>query len=360
MDLYSLYRRGESLYTGIPKHVPFLRGWALPPLQVVFELTYRCNLACEFCFQRHQEEQLGVIPSRDELTADEIQSIVAQTLPWTVITLVGGEALMRKDALAIISATASKRPCHLVTNGTLITPKIADHLVSIGLTSVGISIEGRQEVHDRVRGSGTFAKATAAARLLIEYRRKRGKKRPLVNLKTTITEGNVDHLAEIVDLTRDLDADYCTLQIMNTSVMTSGMYFHHELDQYCQPTPPIIGFPLEILRAQLSLVRERAERSRVRVRFSPNLAPSQFLRHYSSQVNMGDFSCLTPWTVANVSASGEVFPCLNYSIGNLRQHRLLTLWNSERYRTFRRLLLRDGLFAGCQGCCDLIARQKGD
>ena len=60
LNLYVLYRLAERLYTGFSRHLP--GGYALPPLQMVIELTYRCNLKCDFCFQRRQMEQMHVRP----------------------------------------------------------------------------------------------------------------------------------------------------------------------------------------------------------------------------------------------------------------------------------------------------------
>ena len=76
LDLYTLYHFAERLYTGFSRHLP--GGYALPPLQMVIELTYRCNLKCEMCFQRRQMEQLHLRPGgpAQELSLEEIQRAV--------------------------------------------------------------------------------------------------------------------------------------------------------------------------------------------------------------------------------------------------------------------------------------------
>ena len=356
MNLYALYKATERLYAAGPRLLGGFDGRALPPLQVVLELTYRCNLACEFCYQRREEDQLGVRSGRDELTPDEVRSIVTQTPPWTLIILSGGELFVRRDAMDILSATVKQRRTHVVTNGTCITPEIAEQIVSIGLTSVGISIEGSREINDRVRGHNSFARAVAAVNTLLDHKRRRGTRFPLVNLKTTITTTNVGNLEEVLGLALEMGVDYCSLQIMNTSVMISGLYLHSTLEQYGQQPPPIADFPLDLLEEQLRKVKESAAKSGVRLRLSPDLTSRQIRSHYANQIDLGDYLCLSPWTGMNVSATGEVFPCLNYRIGSLRDQRLMELWNGERYREFRRSLLTKGLFAGCRGCCDLTSR----
>ena len=146
MNLYSIYKKSEKLYANAPQKLSFLNGRALPPLRVVFELTYRCNLTCEFCYQRREEEHLGIKYDRNELTLEEVKSVVDQTMPWTLIILSGGEIFIRKDTLDLLQYITSKRRCHIITNGTYVTPEIAERLVSMGVTSVGISIEGPEEI----------------------------------------------------------------------------------------------------------------------------------------------------------------------------------------------------------------------
>ena len=65
--------------------------------------------------------------------------------------------------------------------------------------------------------------------MLVEQKQKQGKRFPLVNLKTTINYDNVGHLTEIVNQTERLHADYCSFQIINRSLMISGMYFYDNL-----------------------------------------------------------------------------------------------------------------------------------
>ena len=75
-----------------------------------------------------------------------------------VMLFSGGEPLVRKD-LPELAAYAVKKGMRAVisTNGTLITPQIAETLKDIGLSYVGISLDGMEEINDRFRGvKGAF------------------------------------------------------------------------------------------------------------------------------------------------------------------------------------------------------------
>jgi len=357
LDLYTLYRFGERFYTGFSRRL--WGGYALPPLQMVIELTYRCNLKCDFCFQRRQVDQLHLRPGgmAQELDLEEIKRIIAQTPPWSLIIFTGGEPFVRSDILEILAYAARKRRCHIVNNGTRITPEIARALVDLQVLSVGFSIDGDQAIHDGIRGvPGTFDRAIGAIGEIRRYRESTGRRWPLINFKTTITESNVHDLTKIAKLSRQVGADYHTYQIVNNSLLTSGMQLSDEIKPYYAPPAPFENFDVKALREQLERLSQMPSDNGPVIRFSPNIPIEKIESHYANELDVRSYTCSAPWSGINVSAYGEVFPCFNYRIGSLRENSLRELWNGPRYRAFRRALKKNGLFSGCVGCCDLAYR----
>jgi len=356
INYYKLYYALEHAYTSLSRYLP--GGYALPPLQVVFELTYRCNLKCQFCYQRRQVSQLGVRATdrARELTADQIKQIIRQTPLWSLIVFTGGEPLLRKDSLEIVAYAARKRRCHIVTNGTYITPEVAEALVDSGVMSVGVSLDGDKDLHDMVRGiPGTFERALGAMKSIRRVRAEKGRKWPLLNVKTVICHSNVDHLRRIVAIAEEVQADFCTFQMMNNSVYLSGFTPNDDLSLYAARPESIEGFDLAALERELAALVQPREDKPI-IRFIPALSPGEYVMHYDNRINPRDYFCQTPWATLNISAYGDVFPCLNYSIGSLRTDRLAKVWNSGRFRAFRQAIRRNGLFPGCVGCCDLRRR----
>jgi radical SAM protein with 4Fe4S-binding SPASM domain len=85
------------------------------------------------------------------------------------------------------------------TNGTLITPQIAQILKDIGLSYVGISLDGMEEINDRFRGvKGAFRLALKG----IENCKKAGIK---VGLRFTINKSNVGQISEIFNLLDEME-----------------------------------------------------------------------------------------------------------------------------------------------------------
>ncbi len=353
MDYYKTATRLIRTYGTLPGRIPFMNGRALPPLFLFLELTYKCNLRCPYCYvhSRGKKPKLG---GQEELTAAEIDHMVDQTPVWTLIFLSGGEPLQRDDFDEIIRRTAPKRLCHIYTNGTMIGPTDAERWVTVGVSSVAFSVDGPKEIHDAIRGRGSFSATMSAVEMLKRARKQKGKRFPLLNLRTTITGENAGSLTDMARLAEEAGADYCTFQVLNRTARLGGVDLKDDLE-CIEPPPPIADFPTSTLADQLSSHRN-GPCFRVRVRILPDLPVSSLLSHYENRLSLPNYSCVSPWTVMYVSPFGEAYPCLNYRVGNLRDQPLREVWNSPRYRRFRLRVLRRGLFADCCGCCDLLRR----
>jgi MoaA/NifB/PqqE/SkfB family radical SAM enzyme len=286
------------------------------------------------------------------LTAAEIGHIVDQTPPWTLIFLSGGEPLIRNDFDKILRRIAPKRLCHIYTNGTMISPADAEQWITLGISSVAVSVDGPKGVHDAIRGRGTFSSSMSAVEMLSRAKKQKGKRFPLINLRTTITAQNAGSLTDMIRVAEEAGADYCTFQVLNHTSRLGGADLQDDLESNLQ-LPPITAFPSSRLEDQLWRLRN-ASSSRIRVRILPDLPVSSLLSHYQNQLQPRNYRCVSPWIVMYVSPFGEAYPCLNYRAGNLRDQPLRHVWNSRRYRQFRLRLLHNGLFADCRGCCDLL------
>jgi len=115
-----------------------------------------------------------------------------------VVLFSGGEPLIRRDILDLIEhAVGRKMRAVLSTNGTLITAAVATKLKKIGLSYVGISLDGLESVHDAFRGiPGTFGRVMTAIRNCQEVGLK-------VGLRFTINRRNVNDISGIFDLVEE-------------------------------------------------------------------------------------------------------------------------------------------------------------
>jgi len=162
-------------------------------------VTRECNLVCKHCY-------LEAGPGKafdNELSPQEVASIidaVAVDGKLTEVSITGGEPLARKDIKEILTVVLEKGILlNLETNGTLITPEIAELLSTYENSSVGVSIDGIGEVHDVQRGRpGAFKRAVRGLKLLQQYNVEHG-------ISTYVTHENLPQLEDIVKLGIDTD-----------------------------------------------------------------------------------------------------------------------------------------------------------
>jgi 12,18-didecarboxysiroheme deacetylase len=164
---------------------------------VVWNVTRRCNLKCVHCYAHAKNRSFD-----NELTTEQGKQLIDDLANFgsPVMLFSGGEPLVRKD-LSRLAAYAVEKGMRAVisTNGTLITPEMARNLKKIGLSYVGISLDGMEEINDRFRGvNGAFRSALEG----IKNSQDAGIK---VGLRFTVNKFNVDEIPKVFQLLEDMD-----------------------------------------------------------------------------------------------------------------------------------------------------------
>jgi MoaA/NifB/PqqE/SkfB family radical SAM enzyme len=138
------------------------------PLSGSIDLTYRCNNNCRHCWLRIPP----AAPERQtELSLDEIRHIVddARAMGCRHWSISGGEPMLRPDFAEIFDYITSKSASYsLNSNGTLITPEIAELLKRKGSKMIAL-YGATEEVHDRItRNPGSFKATMRGFEMLLE------------------------------------------------------------------------------------------------------------------------------------------------------------------------------------------------
>jgi radical SAM protein with 4Fe4S-binding SPASM domain len=129
------------------------------PYVISWNLTYRCNLACEHCYlDAGGAPQVGTenFADRSELGTEECFRVIdeiAAFAPECVTILTGGEPLLRRDILEIVRRAAERGLWVVVgTNGVRITENLAKRLAEAGARGLSISLDALDpDRHDRFR-----------------------------------------------------------------------------------------------------------------------------------------------------------------------------------------------------------------
>ncbi len=161
------------------------------PLTCQFELTYRCNHLCTFCYNSPTGEP--------EMTTPQIFETLRKVSEFGVlyVTLTGGEALCHRDFFKIASEVRRLgMALRIYTNGYLLADKtMLARVKGLKPIEVEVSIHGAcAETHEALtRIKGSFQKTVTALENLVEAGIK-------VNLKCPITRLNQDELFGVLEI----------------------------------------------------------------------------------------------------------------------------------------------------------------
>ena len=164
---------------------------------VVWNITKACNLKCVHCYAKAVEKK-----SKGELTHEQGLRLIDDLSDFgsPVMLFSGGEPLMRPDLVDLANYAVSKGMRAVIsTNGTLITPGKARELKKVGLSYVGVSLDGMEGINDRFRGKkGAFNDAMEGIRNCQEVGLK-------VGLRFTINRMNAVEIPRIFDLVEEME-----------------------------------------------------------------------------------------------------------------------------------------------------------
>jgi MoaA/NifB/PqqE/SkfB family radical SAM enzyme len=135
------------------------------PLWCAWQVTYRCNFRCRFC--HYWSDPLG-LESEPDIEHYRRGSRTLAANGTMMVSLAGGEPLLREDLPDIVRAVGEFHFPFVTTNGWFVTPALAKELMRAGLWGVSVSIDyDDPQRHDRARGmDGAWEQAWRAVRLL--------------------------------------------------------------------------------------------------------------------------------------------------------------------------------------------------
>ncbi len=290
---------------------------------VAWNTSRTCNLKCVHCYTDSESKKY-----EGELDTAEGKALIEELAAFQIPALLfsGGEPLMRKDLfeLAAHAVSLGIRPT-LSTNGTLITPGVAQQIKDLGFTYVGISLDGIGDVNDAFRGhKGAFEKAMAGFRNCKAVGQR-------VGLRLTLTRHNYRDLHRIFDFIEEEEIDRACFYhlVYSGRGKESDDLTHAEsrdaLDIILARTKEMHdrGLDKDILTVDnhvdgiylyLKLLREAPERAEAVMRLLKWNGGGM----YSSGVGFGDIDFL-----GNVHA--DQF-WMHYSFGNVRERPFSEIW----------------------------------
>jgi len=324
---------------------PFNGSFTRYPVLSEVALTYKCNLACSFCYagcgttdarpgnpnkEKHRRSwglrRNGKISSKRDPVAREMATeevfrvveeiAVAGRVPSVSFT--GGECTLRADLPQIVAyARKQGLRVNLITNGVLCASRdLVEDLVGAGLNSAQVSLEGpTANVHDALtQRPGSFEKTVAG----IANLRDAGIH---VHTNTTICIENADHLTRIVDLAKSLNLERVSMNhIIPTGTPNLARYRKVRIS-YTELGPHVLR------------VRDHAAKRGIKFHW---YSPTPFCIFNPVAYGLGNKGCAACDGLLHVSPSGEVLPCSSFArgVGNLLDEGFEKVWFGKEARYY--------------------------
>jgi pyrroloquinoline quinone biosynthesis protein E len=295
------------------------------PLGLLAELTYACPLHCPYC-----SNPLNLGDFGDELTTEEWRRVLTEAAGLGVLQLhlSGGEPLVRRDLVEIVRHAGDLGLyTNLITSAAGLTSRRAEQLRAAGLDHVQISIQADEPaLSDRIAGTPSFARKTAAARLVKDLGW------PLT-VNVVLHRHNIDRIDRILALAEELAAD--RVELANTQYY--GWAWRNK--------EALLPSTAQLARAEPVV---RAARTRLRDRMEIIYVVPDYHGRYPKP-------CMGGWgrRQLTVVPNGDVLPCppahaLPLPRASVREHSLAWIWESSPL--FQRFRGTDWMPEPCRSC----------
>lgn len=307
-------------------------------VHAVWELTLACNLECHHCGSRAGTKR------PQELTTRECLEVVQQLhkLGTREVTLIGGEAYLRKDWQEIVRAVSDAgMQCTLQTGAWQLTTARIAQAADAGLVACGVSVDGLAPLHDRLRGrAGSFDAAIDALGRLREH-----------GIRTSVnTQITAAVIPQLPNLLKELLAVGVRNWQVQLTVAMGRAADNHELLMQPYQMNELMPLLAELYRAGLT--------SGLLLQPGNNIGyfgPYEALLRGSGTETTHWAGCFAGRNVLGIEADGTIkgcpsLPTAAYASGNVRDTGIAELWESASQLSFARQSRGQEMWGFCAEC----------
>jgi radical SAM protein with 4Fe4S-binding SPASM domain len=328
------YRTG-SLFNmaGYGIHLALLRISNYPekasiePWWIMIEPTSRCNLRCRMCARTLPGQTVGDMPFT------HFKRIIDRFGYLSHLRLQGfGEPFLNKDILTMVKYAKRRHiMVETISNGTLLDERLCQDILSSGLNKISVSLDGAtKETYESVRLGANFNHVLENVKRIVDLRNET-QAHLRITVWTVLMKENVKELTKLVALCATLGVDAISVQTVQ-----------YKLDVGISDKEQASFFSSyrEVVNHQIDSAFREAQQLKLPITI-------QTLQRRTKL-------CDWPWSRIYVTWNGNVLPCCNIFdviMGNVFSEDFATIWNGDKYRSFRAQLSRGAVLPlQCRGC----------
>lgn len=310
------------------------------PYYIHVDITHRCNLKCLCCrwhsplFDSMRDKAIS-----DDLSLEMLRDFCDElaTMGTREIYFVGtGEPFLHPDIFELIR-TAKEKGFKLTvyTNGLTLDESTIRKLIDLRLDVLRVSLwaSSAEKFAEQVRQMtpDKFDNIIDGMARLTQRKKELGASLPLLELCQTITSENLEYLDETVGLAQKTGCGkMCFSPIVD--------FEEDELTRFV-PDPP------DTKKVDRKLRAIKRELDSLSIEHNIDI----MLLHYSWDGRIQDnIPCYPAWYFTYLRTDGKIFACQRNTfatepLGDLKEQSFREIWNSEKYRAFRKQV------STCQG-----------
>ena len=319
-----------------------------------WDITSRCNLNCAHC--RSTEFYLN--SHIKDLTLKQNQSIAEKLYVNGIrrIHFLGGEPLIREDFCDFVKYIHKLGITWSVnTNGTLITNKIAEDLLSCDPQVITVSLDGPDKnSNDLVRGNGVFDKVCKNIARLVKIRNQMNKKTRIV-ISATLVQQSINRVDQMVKLSNELGVNSLILSSLRMMGRAKG-----------SANKLAINSNIKIMAAQKIAKKAKINDQHVQLGFLTPIEIEDLNEELGTDFPIYDSSCGALIDKGFIQPDGSLFPCQSLTdtadlpkvLGTMTRKSLINyefneIWDSPAMHRIKDLLFHpsiDQITLPCQFC----------
>ena len=356
-----LRKANDRLY---PRHLFHSPEW------LVLGVNNVCNLHCKMCDVGVKYEDsnfyTNLVGTRPiNMPIELIRRIIdqaAEHFPSVKLGYAFTEPLVYPHLIESLEYASEKKLFTSITTNGLTLRQKAEGLSKAGLNEVYLSLDGPPEIHNEIRGhKSSFQKAMQGIEALLEQ-----PEHPTISIFCVITEWNIGHLEEFLDLFRHLPLKQ--VGFMHTNYTPQDLADRHNRifgAEYPATASNMEEINLDKMDLDVlwkEMVNIKKKDYPFPVTFSPEVESRERLQvFYHRPEELFGRRCQDVFRNLMIKSDGSIIPahgrCFNLQIGNLYEQELDNLWNSSILARFRQTLNRaGGLLPACSRCCSAFGK----